>query len=62
MKKLYDIEITVCPKLIAEQKTTLVYLTDWLEKNRLPKAMLEHLDGLINLLDAIDDQINNIAN
>jgi hypothetical protein len=62
MKKLYDVEIVVCPDLIAEQKSTLVYVTDWLEKNRLPKAMLEHLDGLINMLDAIEDQVNNLTN
>lgn len=55
-KKLYDIEITVCPKLIAEQKQTLYKLMD--EKSiEWTDEMREHIDGLLNLLDYIQDEI-----
>lgn len=55
-EKYYDIEITVCPKLLAEQKQTLYKLMDeksieWTDKMR------EHIDGLLNLLDYIEDEV-----
>ena len=54
--KLYDIEITVCPKLLAEQKQTLYKLMD--EKSiEWTDEMREHIDGLLNLLDYIEDEI-----
>ena len=54
--KLYDIEITVCPKLLAEQKQTLYKLMD--EKSiEWTDEMREHIDGLLNLLDYVQDEI-----
>lgn len=51
--KYYDIEITVCPELLAKQKQTLYKLTslEWTDEMR------EHMDGLLNLLDYIEDEI-----
>ena len=54
--KYYDIEITVCPKLLAEQKQTLYKLMD--EKSiEWTDEMREHIDGLLNLLDYVQDEI-----
>ena len=51
--KYYDIEITVCPKLLAEQKQTLLKLMslEWTDEMR------EHMDGLLNMLDYIEDEV-----
>jgi hypothetical protein len=56
MKKLHDIEITVCPELLSKQKQFLFHLMDdeqiqWTDEGR------EHMDGLLNLIDFIEDQI-----
>lgn len=56
MKKLHDIEITVCPELLAKQKQFLFHLMDdeqiqWTDEGR------EYMDGLLNLIDFIEDQI-----
>jgi len=56
MGKLYDIEITVCPKLLSKQKQFLYHLMDdkqieWTDEGR------ENMDGLLNLIDFIEDQI-----
>jgi hypothetical protein len=56
MGKLYDIEITVCPELLAKQKQFLFHLMDdeqiqWTDEGR------EHMDGLLNLIDFIEDEI-----
>jgi hypothetical protein len=60
MKKLYDIEITVCPDLLSKQKQTLYKLLD--DKNiEWTDEMHEHMDGLLNLLDWLEDEINSIA-
>ena len=54
--KYYDIEITVCPELLAKQKQTLYKLMD--EKSiEWTDEMREHLDGLLNLLDYVQDEI-----
>lgn len=55
-KKLHDIEITVCPDLLSKQKQTLYKLMDD-EKIEWTDEMREHMDGLLNLLDYIEDQI-----
>jgi hypothetical protein len=63
MKKLYDIEIVVCPKLISEQKQTLLAVIELLvEREDTDDVFINHLDGLINMLDTIEDQVNNLAN
>ncbi|MFZ9657885.1 MAG: hypothetical protein ACO29Z_04260 [Crocinitomicaceae bacterium] len=63
MKKLYDVEIVVCPELISKQKQTLLSLIDHIEDwGECSDEALGHLDGLLNLLDAIEDQVNNLAN
>jgi hypothetical protein len=62
MKKLYDIEITVCPDLLSKQKHTLLAVIELLvEREDTDDVFINHLDGLINMLDAIEDQINDIA-
>jgi hypothetical protein len=55
MNKLYDIEITVCPVLLDKQKQTLYKLMD--EKIEWTDEMREHMDGILNLLDYIQDEI-----
>ena len=56
--KLYDIEITVCPKLIAEQKQTLLAVIELLaERKNTSGIFIDHLDGLLNMLDSIEDEI-----
>ena len=55
-KKLYDIEIRICTKLLAEQKQMLYKLMD--EKSiEWTDEMREGMDGLLNLLDYIEDEI-----
>jgi hypothetical protein len=58
MKKLYDIEITVCPELLDKQRKFLFDLANqysevWSEDK------MNALDGLINMLDAIDCLVND---
>jgi hypothetical protein len=56
MRKLHDIEITVCPDLLSKQKQTLYHLMD--EKQiEWTDEMRENMDGLLNLLDFIEDRI-----
>ena len=52
-EKLHYIEIRVCLKLLAEQKQTLYKLMslEWTDEMR------EHMEGLLNLLDYIEDEI-----
>ena len=56
MKPYFDIEITVCPDLLNKQKQTLLKLADdksieWTDEMR------EHMDGLLNLIDYIEDEV-----
>jgi len=56
--KLHDIEITVCPKLLGEQKQTLLAVIELLaERKDTDDIFINHLDGLVNLLDYIEDEI-----
>jgi hypothetical protein len=55
-KKLHDIEITVCPDLLSKQKQTFYKLIDD-EKIEWTDEMREHMDGLLNLLDYIEDEV-----
>lgn len=56
MEKFLDIEITVCPDLLSKQKQTLYKLMD--EKIEWTDEMREHMDGLLNLIDYIEDYVN----
>jgi hypothetical protein len=52
----YDIQITVCPLHLTKQKQFLLHLLDdkcieWTDEGR------ESVDGLLNLLDYIEDQV-----
>ena len=54
--EFYDIQISVCPIYLTKQKQTLYALMDqkhveWTDEMR------EGLDGLLNLLDYIEDQV-----
>ena len=56
MKKLHDIEITVCPELLSKQKQFLYRLLDdkqieWTDEGR------ECMDGLLNMIDWIEDEV-----
>jgi hypothetical protein len=56
MKKLHDIEITVCPELLSKQKQFLYRLMDdkqieWTDEGR------ECMDGLLNMIDWIEDEV-----
>ncbi len=55
MNKFYDIEITVCPELLDKQKQTLFKLMD--EKIEWTDEMREHMDGILNLLDYLQDEV-----
>lgn len=57
-EKLHYIEITVCPKLLAEQKQTLLAVIELLEERKdTDDIFINHLDGLVNMLDWIEDEI-----
>lgn len=60
MKKLYDIEITVCPKLLDKQRKFLFDLVDEYSEEWSDEKM-NALDGLINMLDNIDCLVNDQA-
>lgn len=52
----YDIQITVCPLYLTKQKQFLLNLisdrsVEWTDEN------CECIDGLLNLLDYIEDQV-----
>ena len=52
----YDIQITVCPLYLTKQKQMLYWLCDnkdieWTDEMR------EGMDGLLNLLDYIEDEV-----
>ena len=55
MKPIYDIEISVCPDLLSKQKQTLYKLMD--EKIEWTDEMREHMDGLLNFIDYIEDEV-----
>ena len=55
MEKIYDVEITVCPDLLSKQKQTLYKLMD--EKIEWTDEMREHMDGLLNMIDYIEDEV-----
>jgi hypothetical protein len=56
MKKLHKIEITVCPVYLAKQKQMLYWL---MEQNiEWTEEMHEGMDGLLNLLGYIEDEIS----
>lgn len=56
--KYYDIEITVCPKLLGEQKQTLLAVIELLaERKDTDDIFINHLDGLVNMLDYIEDEV-----
>lgn len=58
MSKLYDVEITVCPKLLSEQKQTLFAVIELLaERKGTDDVFLNNLDGLVNMIDKIEDEI-----
>jgi hypothetical protein len=61
MKKLYDIEIVVCPELLDKQTDYLLDLADNYSDEWSDEKM-EAIAGLINMLDSINSQINNLAN
>jgi hypothetical protein len=52
----YDIQITVCPLYLTKQKQMLYWLCD--QKNiEWTDEMREGMDGLLNLLDYIEDEV-----
>jgi hypothetical protein len=56
MSKFYDIEITVCPELLKKQKIMLYDLIDQ-KQVEWTDEMREGMDGLLNLLDYIEDEV-----
>jgi hypothetical protein len=56
MSKFYDIEITVCPELLKKQKIMLYDLMDQ-KQVEWTDEMREGMDGLLNLLDYIEDEV-----
>ena len=59
-KKLHDIEITVCPDLLSKQKQILLSIMDFLS-SEWDDEMWDAMNGILNMLDSIEDQINDIA-
>lgn len=60
MKKLYDVEITVCPDLLSKQRKFLFDLMDD-HSDEWSDEMWDAANGIVNMLDSIDDQVNDIA-
>jgi len=60
MKKLYDVEVVVCPNLLDKQRNFLFDIADEYSEEWSDEKM-DALNGLINMLDSIDDQINNLT-
>ena len=57
-EKLHYIEISVCPKLLGEQKQTLLAVIELLQERKNTSGIfIDHLDGLLNMLDWIEDEI-----
>lgn len=52
----YDIQITVCPLYLTKQKQMLYWLCDN-EDIEWTDEMREGMDGLLNLLDYIEDEV-----
>ena len=61
MKKLYDVEITVCPELLNQQRNFLFDIADEYSEEWSDGRMAA-INGLINMLDAIEDQIHDLTN
>jgi hypothetical protein len=60
MKKLYDVEVVVCPNLLDKQRNFLFDIADEYSEEWSDEKM-DALNGLINMLDNIEDQINNLT-
>ena len=60
MKKLYDVEITICPELLTKQRNFLFGIADEYSEE-WSDGRMEAINGLINLLDAIEDQIHDLT-
>lgn len=60
MKNLYDVEIVICPDLLDKQRNFLFDIADEYSEEWSDEKM-DALNGLINMLDAIEDQINNLT-
>jgi hypothetical protein len=54
--EFYDIQITVCPIYLTKQKQMLYALMDQ-KQVEWTDEMREGLDGLLNLLDYIEDEV-----
>ena len=54
--EFYDIQITVCPLYLTKQKQMLYALMDQ-KQVEWTDEMREGLDGLLNLLDYIEDEV-----
>ena len=52
----YDIQITVCPYDLTQQKQTLLTILNHLS-NEWDDAMRKHIDGLLNLLNYIENEV-----
>lgn len=54
--EFYDIQITVCPLYLTKQKQMLYALMDQ-KQVEWTDEMREGMDGLLNLLDYIEDEV-----
>lgn len=54
--EFYDIQITVCPLYLTKQKQMLYALMDQ-KQVEWTDEMREGLDGLLNFLDYIEDEV-----
>jgi len=61
MKKLYDVELTICPELLNQQRRFLFDIADEYSEEWSDGRMAA-INGLINMLDAIEDQIHDLTN
>jgi hypothetical protein len=59
-KKLYDVEITICPELLTKQRNFLFDIADE-DSEEWSDERMEAINGLINMLDAIEDQIHDLT-
>jgi hypothetical protein len=58
MKSTHKVELTICPDSLTKQKQILLLMLNHFS-NEWDDEMLETMDGLLNMLDYIQDSIED---
>ena len=46
--------------LLKQQKNTFVSILEYLRMNKLPAEVIEHLEGILDLLDSVQDYCEDL--